>query len=232
MAVEKRSKKADKSVKTKSLILTESSPFAIKEAYKALRTNVTFSLPGTESRCIGITSSDRAEGKSTNAINLAIAFSQIGKRVVLVDCDLRLPTIAAKLNVPGRPGLSNLLVGEARANDVLNHYAENLDIIPAGQIPRDPTGLLVSDFMGKFIAKLKEVYDYVIIDLPPVTKVTDAAILSKHIDGFLLVVRHENSHYGEISEMLRQLNLAEARILGFIYNDAPIEGKKNYYYYG
>ena len=232
MAVEKKTKNTDKAVKAKGFILTDKAPFAIKEAYKALRTNVTFSLPGTESKCIGFTSSDRAEGKTTNAINLGITFSQIGKRVVLVDCDLRLPTIATRLNIPGRPGLSNLLVGEARANDVVNHYAENLDVIPAGQLPRDPTGLLASEFMGKFIEKLKEIYDYVIIDLPPVTTVTDAAILSQHIDGFLLVVRHESSHYGNVAEMLRQLKLAEAKILGFVYNDAPIEGKKNYHYYG
>ena len=227
----KKNSKTDKLTKSGTFILTEDSPFSVKEAYKALRTNVTFSLPGNESKCIGFTSAERAEGKSTNAINLGISFAQIGKRVVLLDCDMRLPTVASKLKLQQNPGLSDLLVGEASARDVMRHYMTNMDIIPSGQIPPDPTGLLSSDLIAKLIEKLKEAYDYVLIDLPPVTTVTDAAILSRCIDGFLLVVRHEATQFNDINEMFRQLELADSKILGFIYNDAPVETKKYYSHY-
>ena len=212
-------------------ILSESSPFSIKEGYKALRTNVIFSLPGTDSKCIGLTSAARSEGKSTTAINLAIAFSQIGKKTILLDCDLRLPTIASKLRLPKQPGVSNLIVGEASFNDVVQHYSNNFDVIPAGQIPRDPTGLLASEQMKFALAKLKEYYDYVIIDLPPVTTVTDAAILTDSIDGYLLVVRHGLTDYRGVSEMLHQLTLSDAKIMGFVYSGAPVSEKKYYQHY-
>ena len=113
----------------------------------------------------------------------------------------------------------------------MRHYMTNMDIIPSGQIPPDPTGLLSSDLIAKLIEKLKEAYDYVLIDLPPVTTVTDAAILSRCIDGFLLVVRHEATQFNDINEMFRQLELADSKILGFIYNDAPVETKKYYSHY-
>lgn len=227
----KKSRKADKLSQSGAFILTDNSPFSVKEAYKALRTNVTFSLPGGGAKCIGFTCAERAEGKSTNAINLGISFAQIGKRVVLLDCDMRLPTVASKMKLQQSPGLSDLLVGEATARDVLRHYADNLDVIPSGQIPPDPTGLLSSDLMARLITKLKDAYDYVLIDLPPVTTVTDAAILSRCIDGFLLVVRHEATQYNDVAEMFRQLELADSKILGFIYNDAPVETKKYYSHY-
>ena len=227
----KKKSKGNKLTSSGAFILSEQSPFAVKEAYKALRTNVAFSLPGGGAKCIGFTSAERAEGKSTNAINLGISFSEIGKRVVLLDCDMRLPTVASKLKLQQNPGLSDLLVGEATAKDVIRHYADNMDVIPSGQIPPDPTGLLSSDLMSKLIIKLKEVYDYVLIDLPPVTTVTDASILSRCIDGFLLVVRHEATQYKDVTEMFRLLELSEAKILGFIYNDAPVESKKYYSHY-
>ncbi len=228
----KRQKKSkDKLTQAGAFLLDDNSPFAVKEAYKALRTNVTFSLPGSESKCIGFTSSERAEGKSTNAVNLGISFAQIGKRVILLDCDMRLPTVASKTGLQQNPGLSDLLVGEAAAKDVIRHYIDNMDVIPAGQIPPDPTGLLASDLMVKLLAKLKELYDYVLIDLPPVNTVTDASILSRYIDGFLLVVRHEAANYRDVTEMFRLLELSEAKILGFIYNDAPVESKKYYSHY-
>ena len=231
MKSKKKASAGKTAAKTKSFILTDKSPFSVKEAYKALRTNVTFSLPGNDAKCIGLTSAERAEGKSTNAINLGIAFAQVGKRVIILDCDMRLPTVAIKLGTSSRPGLSDLLVGESVPEEVIRTVQENLDILPAGQIPKDPTGLLASDMMAKLIESLRKVYDYIIIDLPPVTTVTDAAILSSQIDGFLLVVRHEATDHRDIQRMLRQLELAEAKILGFIYNDAPVDQKKYYSHY-
>ena len=99
-----------------SLALQPDSPFAVRESYKALRTNVMFSLPGAEARCIGISSAEPGDGKSTNALNLAIIFAEIGKKVILIDCDMRLPTVANNLGIPDEPGLSNLLAGQNSAS--------------------------------------------------------------------------------------------------------------------
>lgn len=223
-----------RSTRNRGVLLREKSPFMLREAYKALRTNVSFSMPGSEAKCIGISSSNRGEGKSTNSINLAIAYAQIGKKVILIDCDLRLPTAASKLGISGRPGLSDFLIGEAAWGEVLRPNVEGVDVLPAGTIPVDPTGLLESRQIEDLLQRLRERYDYVLVDLPPVNAVTDAAIMSRCIDGFLLVVRHEETHYKEIAEMLRQLKIAGARVLGFLYNDAPVNGKRYYYkkYYG
>ena len=219
---------AEDSRKNGGFILREDSPFLLKEPYKLLRTNIIFSMPGTEARCLGVTSGSRGEGKSTSSVNLAIAFAQIGKKVVLLDCDLRLPTVASKLSVPGVPGLTDLLVGEAKWEQVLRAGVEGVDVVPAGRIPVEPTGFLTSGEIEALLKKLKESYDYIILDLPPVTAVADAAILSRCIDGFVLVVRHGYARYREVSEMLRRLKMADARILGFLYNDAPVENKRYY----
>lgn len=216
-------------------LLTERSPFTIREAYKALRTNVIFSLPGSGSKCIGVTSAARGDGKSTSAANLAISFAQIGKRVILVDCDMRLPTAAAKLGIKGTPGLSDFLVGEAKVEDIVRSVSKlGISVLPAGNIPPDATGLLESKQMEYLLTALGKIYDYVIVDLPPVTVVPDAAILSRYMSGYLLVVRHEQTEHRAVAEMLNQLHLANANILGFVYNDVPADGKKYYkrYYRG
>lgn len=224
-----------RNVDSKRSILREKSPFMMREAYKALRTNVAFSLPGGDARCIAVTSGSRGEGKSYNSVNLAIAFAQIGKKVILFDCDMRLPTVASKLGLKAKPGLSDYLVGEASLEEAIRRDVEGVDVIPAGSIPPDPTGLLESAQIEELIDRMREEYDYIIIDLPPVNTVADAAILSRCIDGFLLVVRHGNTENKDISEMLRQLRMVGARILGFVYNDVPVDGKRyyyRYYYYG
>lgn len=219
---------------SQKMVLTEKSPWPVKEAYKTLRTNIIFSLPGTGGKVLAITSAFRGDGKSINAINIAISFAQVGKKTVIVDCDMRLPTVASKLGLKGTPGLSDFLAGQADIQGILYKVpGQEINMIPAGNIPPDPTALLQSRRMESLISGLRKVYDYVIIDLPPVTTVADAAILSKYIDGFLLVVRHGNTEYGAIRDMLGQLQLADAKIVGFIYNDAEAEGNKYYkrYYY-
>lgn len=223
-----------KGAKATQFLLTQQSPFLVQEAYYALRTNIAFSLPGNGTRCIGVTSSNLSEGKSTNAINVALSFAEIGKRVLLIDCDMRLPTVASKLGIEGKLGLSNLLVGESTIEDAVQRIdALNVDVLPAGKLPPDPTRLLESEQIGILLAQFKKVYDYIITDLPPVTEVADAAILSKYIDGFLLVVRHNRSKYRAISDMLYQLNFVNAKIIGFVYHDTQLEKRKyNHHYYG
>ena len=213
-------------------ILSSDAPFAVMEGYKALRTNVLFSLPDVGTKCIGVTSATKGEGKSSTALNLAVSFAQIGKKTLIIDCDMRLPTIASKLGVPGVPGLSDILVGNRDISSALRQpNGLGITVLPAGTIPPDPTYLLESQRLKKLMEILKKYYEIIIVDLPPVNSVTDAAILAQHLDGFLLVVRHEVAEYREISAMLSQLRLANAKILGMVYNDAPVTGKSYYKHY-
>ena len=212
----------------KAYILNDDAPFAVKEGYKFLRTNIIFSLPDSGCKVIAFTSSHRSERKSSNTINTAISFAEIGYKVLLIDCDLRLPTVATRLRIKSVPGFSNLLVGANSIEQVITKLSENLDVIPAGRIPKEPTGLLTSQSMTDNLNLLRREYDYIFVDLPPVSTVADAAIVSKNIDGYLLVVRHQDSQYKEIKEALRLLRLSGANVLGFVYNDAPIAGKKSY----
>lgn len=211
------------------LLLRKESPFIAKEAYKALRTNVTFSLPGAGCKCIAITSAERGEGKSTNSINLAISFGEIGKKVLLIDADMRLPTVAYKLGLKSQPGLSNLLIEDAVLEDAVRHLESwGIDVLPAGNIPPDPTGLLESSQMERLLEQLRAVYDYIFIDLPPANTVTDALILSKWVDGFLLIIKHNITVYRAIDEMINRFRLVNGKILGFLYADASVEHKRYY----
>ena len=211
------------------MLLSDKSAFSVKEAYKTLRTNVMFSLPGKDSKCIGIVSPERGDGKSLVAINLAISFSQINKKVIIVDCDLRLPTIASKLGIEAKPGLSNFLSGNQDSDKAIIRRSAKygIDIMTAGDIPPDPTALITSKQMDAFVEMLKKHYDYIIFDFPPATIVSDAASMSRIIDGYLIVIRHNDSEYSKINETLRQMGFADAKILGFVYNGK--EQQKKYY---
>lgn len=220
------------------MLLSPDSSFSMQESFKTLRTNVSFSLPGKKNRCIGIVSANRGEGKSTVAVNTAISLAQIDKKVAIVDCDMRIPTVAAKLGMENRPGLSDYLADEDGNSrlPIIRNDDLNIDVIPAGTIPPDPTKLIESPQMRELIEALKMVYDYIVVDFPPVTVVSDAAILSSVIDGYLIVTLHESTETSQLDETIRQLNFANANILGFVYNSKPASRKsykKNskYYYY-
>lgn len=218
--------------------------FASAEAYKLLRTNLMFSFSGSE-KChiIGMTSSFRGEGKSLTAINLAYSLAEAKKKVLLIEGDMRLPTLSNRLSLHASPGLSNLLVGLINSvSDTIQHFRVqveeddfiSLDVIAAGDIPPNPSELLGSDRMQALLDRLRERYDYIILDLPPVTAVTDALVASRLVDGMVLVVRNNHAIRGALAETIRQLKLVNTRILGFAFNGAVESGSgyyksKNYY---
>lgn len=188
--------------------------FAAAEAYKLLRTNLSFSYT-EDSGCkiIGITSSMKGEGKSTTSVNLAYTMAQVGKKILLIEADLRLPTLAKRLPVKAQPGLTNLLVGQCTGNDVLQKSGliPTLWVVTAGNVPPNPAELLGSKPMEETIKRLSEFFDMIIVDLPPVTAVTDAAIVSKLVDGIVMVVRQNVCDRASLDESIRACGLQAAR---------------------
>lgn len=205
--------------------------FAASEAYKLLRTNIQFSFPGNDGcKVIGITSSKRGEGKSTTAINLAYSFACDGKKVLLLESDLRLPNIAKRLKLRERPGLSDYLVGTIKGNEGLqrSEIAKGTYVVTAGLIPPNPSELLGSASMESWITAFKEVFDYIIIDLPPVNIVSDPLVVSKFIDGYAFVVRKEYSTRQDVLSAMEKMSVVGAKVLGFVFNscdeDSPFSG--------
>ena len=212
--------------------------FTATEQYKLLRTNIDFTLSQDE-KChvIGVTSSMRGEGKSTTAINLSYVLAEKGSKVLLIDGDLRIPSVAKKLQIHSKPGLTTLLMN--KSTDVTSFKSsmlENWYILPAGEIPPNPSELLGSSRMAGFIDALKEQFDYIIIDLPPVNIVSDALSISPFISGMVVVVREEYTEKKELTHCMRQLALSNVNVLGCVLNEAKSNsgsyGKyKKYKYY-
>ena len=208
--------------------------FSTTEAYKLLRTNVMFSFVETgEGHVIGVTSAIQAEGKSSTACNLAYAMAESGSKVLLIGGDLRKPSVASKLGVARVPGLTNVLVGKFAWDEVLQNcdLAPKLDIIAAGDIPPNPSEMLSSERMAALIQQLRKHYEYIVVDLPPVTVVSDAIAISKCLDGVIMVVRGGVSDELMLAEAKRQLDMVNVRILGFVYRDQDAFGKKYSYRY-
>lgn len=212
--------------------------FAAAEAYKLLRANLLFSLPANENKCrvVGTTSSIPSEGKTTTGINLAYSIAETGKKVLLIDADMRLPTLAKRLNLAPAPGLSNLLAGMSTGNDVLRASGlhENLHVICAGDIPPNPSELLGCELMEKVIASLSRNYDYILFDLPPVTTVSDGLVLSKLLDGMVVVVRRGYCDRQSLAEAMRQIQFHNVKVLGFVMTRSQIAHKsyRKYKKYG
>ncbi|MGN1095783.1 MAG: CpsD/CapB family tyrosine-protein kinase [Eubacteriales bacterium] len=213
----------------------ENLDFASAEAYNLLRANLSFSFSDQETgRIIGITSPCPQEGKSTTSINLAYSIAKSGKRVLLIDADMRRPSVYKTLGLPLSPGLSNWLVEKPSSVTHPGVLHENLSVITSGDIPPNPSELLGSPKMKEILEIVSGRYDFIIVDLPPVLAVPDALVVSKYLDGIIVVVKHKTSKRRDIVDTVRQLRFTKARILGFIYNgyDNTSSGgykKKNYY---
>lgn len=213
--------------------------FTATEQYKLIRANLEFTVQ-EDDKCpvIGITSSMRGEGKSLTAINLAYVIAEKGSKVLLIDADLRIPTIAKKLDIESAPGLTDLLKGKgAKISEFQTHLLPNWYVLPSGAIPPNPSELLGSKRMENILAQLKEIFDYVIIDLPPVNVVSDAISISNLISGVLVVIREEYTEKKELERCVRQLKLSNVNVFGCVLNAARAENRayskyKKYKRYG
>ena len=210
--------------------------FEGREAYNLLRTNLMFSTKRNDrnARVIGITSSVHGEGKSLTIINLAYSLAESGRKVILVECDLRLPTLRKKLGLPKTTGLSNLLAGINSESATLHKdvLIKNFDVVQAGDIPPNPSELLGSKQFAALIDNLAESYDVVLLDLPPIGEVSDALVASKVTDGLVIVVRQDYTIASDLDYTLRQCELVGAKVIGFVNNGAMSKTKRYKYGYG
>lgn len=217
---------------TKKPLLTQApaqSPRA--ESFRRLRTNLQFANVSGHARTVLVTSSLPGEGKSTTATNLAIALAQAGQTVCLIDADLRRPMVNEYLGLDRQAGLTTSLVGAADVNDLLQPWGEdNLFVLTSGQIPPNPSELLGSAEMKTLIERLEQSFDSVIIDAPPLLPVTDAAVLSQHVGGVVLVASVQRVRQHDLEKSLGALQLVDANILGVVLNRIPAKGPDSYSY--
>lgn len=209
--------------------LHENLEFTAAEQYRLLRTNIMFTLPeNVKCPIIGVTSSIRGEGKSTTAINLSYVLAKQGSRTLLIDGDLRIPSIAKKMGINGDSGLSNLLIGEnAEISNWRSNIQNNWYIMPSGEIPPNPSELLGSRRMENVLNVLKEHFDYIIIDLPPVNLVSDAMSIAHLITGLIVVIREGYVGKKDVERCFRQVKLSNVNVLGTVLNES--ESGSGYY---
>lgn len=217
-------------------ILNKKTPFAITEAFKLLRTNLCYTTKGEKCPIYGITSAYVSAGKSLIVANMAVSFAQMNKKVLLVDADLRCPVQHKVFNMENKAnGLSDVLAGICSYEDLYrrNGGVENLNIITSGKIPPNPSELLASPKMKEFLDLVKEEYDFVFIDLPPICEVSDAGIVSDLLTGYTFVVRSGYSDRRMIEMAVEIMEGFDASMIGFILNDIDIKSGdyyKNKYY--
>lgn len=201
------------------------------ESFRQLRTNLQFAHVGHESKTVLITSSVPGEGKSTTAINLAIALAQAGQTVALVDADLRRPMVAEYLGLERNAGLTTALIGKAQIEDLLQPWgSEQLYVLASGQIPPNPSELLGSEKMKQLISKLENTFEAVIIDAPPLLPVTDAAVLAQQVGGVVVVVGTQKVRTTDLEKSIAALEMVQADVLGVVLNRLPTKGPDAYTY--
>ncbi|WP_214807087.1 CpsD/CapB family tyrosine-protein kinase [Exiguobacterium sp. s102] len=216
----------------RNLITVTQPKSPIAEQYRTIRTNIEFMAVDKEIQVILITSATQSEGKSTTSSNLAVTYAQQGKKVLIIDTDMRRPTVHYTFKVANGLGLSSLLTRQAELEKaVLPTKVDNLSILTAGPIPPNPAELLSSRSMENLILQLREEYDVIILDAPPLLQVADSRITSKLTDGVVLVVGCTTSDRQRVLKAKEQLELAEAKILGVVLNRRELTDDSAYQYY-
>ena len=199
------------------------------ESYRSLRTNIQYSSIDKQVKTLVVTSSNAGEGKSTVAGNLAYTFFQSGKRVLIIDCDLRKPSLHRKFNVSNEVGLTDVLVGTSELNKVMKKIDDNLYLLTTGTLPPNPAEIIGSNTMENFLDECKINFDYIILDTPPILPVTDSKLLAIKADATVLVVRSEISKLKHVSQAFKELVKVNANVIGTILNDVEVHSERLYY---
>lgn len=207
--------------------------FVSVEAYNLLRTNLSFMIPGKKTgKVIGVTSTTPQEGKSYTAVNLACSLAWSGQKVLLIDADMRKPTLHKVLNINAKPGLSKAITDSE--GEFVQHYSpeENLDVLTAGEVPPNPSELIGSKEMKDLLERLSTRYDTILLDLPPIGVVSDGLSVAQYLDGVIVIVRHDMTRRSDVADTIRHLKLSGVNILGFVYNAFSEKGDSYYRYRG
>lgn len=226
--------KRDASVGERRKTIGKNLSFGASEAYKLLRTNLMFSMADEGScKIIGVTSALRGEGKSTTSANLAYSLAQSGKNTLLLEADMRIPIQASVFRLEETPGLSDVLTGMSSLTEAVRQQTpiRTMSILPAGEISPNPAELLSSKQMKAVLDALAKVYEYIIIDLPPINAVSDGLVVSNLLSGMIVVVRENYCDQHSLSETMQRLELLEVKMLGFVFNGTEPD-KNRYKKYG
>jgi len=223
-----------KELKSRSneLIVLNNPKSPVTEAYRSIRTNLNFMSPDKPLKTLVITSSAAAEGKSLTLVNLALSIAQNGKKVIIIDADLRKPMQHKFFEMTNFNGLSSILTGEISFDEALRETSvEGVSLISTGVIPPNPAELLASRKMEEILKRAHEEADMVLIDTPPVIAVTDASILANKVDGVILVVASHQTHDQILVKSREILERAQANIVGVVLNKYPVHHENQYYHY-
>ncbi|WP_280770603.1 CpsD/CapB family tyrosine-protein kinase [Salipaludibacillus daqingensis] len=219
--------------KQRALITEFDKKSAISEQFRTLRTNIQFASVDKQIKTMMVTSSSPGEGKSTVIANLGVVLAQQHNKVLIVDTDLRKPTVHFTFQLPNLTGLTTVVTQQATFEEaVLETSIPRLDVLPSGPVPPNPSELLGSRAMKEFVNSVSKLYDYVVFDAPPVNAVTDPQILSRLVDGAILVIRSGQTEDEHAQKAVDSLKKVEANILGAVLNDRKMEDSQYYYYYG
>ncbi len=228
----KKGRKNKAKTEPRGLLTDKDVPFNVVESYKTIRANILFTAADSDKKVIAVSSANPGEGKSTSAANLAIALAQTGSSVLLIDADMRKPVQHRTFQVKNSEGLSTLIIKKSSMeNSVKNEVINNLDLLPSGPLPPNPSELLASANFKALLEQFAQRYDYVIIDTPPINVVSDAMVMKDSISGIMLVVRYAMTTYEGLSDCMKQIELAQANMLGFVLNDVHHNHGASYYNY-
>ena len=200
----------------------------MREAYNGIRAKLLFTGRGEKCPVFAVTSAMMHDGKTTNAVNLAISIATTAKRVLLIDGDMRKPTVHRYFGLENKNGLSEILAGLTNEVKIRKTDTENLHVLTSGQIPPNPAELFASKQMDNLLSYVKEYFDYVVIDTPPVNVVSDAVILAEKITGYVFVVQSGKNHFYELSYALDTLKQMNGNVVGFVLNDITGKGSSHY----
>ena len=228
----KKSRKKRRSTEPRGLLTDKDVPFNVVESYKTIRANILFTAADSSKKVIVVSSANPDEGKSTSAANLAIALAQTGSHVLLIDADLRKPILHRTFQVRNDDGLSTLIIkNSTMEKSIKTNVIDNLDLLPSGTIPPNPSELLASDSFKKLLENFSSKYEYVIIDTPPINVVSDAMVMKDSISGIMLIIRYAMTTYEELANCMNQIELAKVNMLGFVMNDVQLNHGSAYYNY-
>lgn len=204
---------------------------SIAEAYRKIATNIEFSNIDNEIKTIMITSAKQDEGKTTTICNLVMVMTELKKKILLIDLDLRKPAVHKTFKISNKQGLTDILINKDDYKSYLHNVYQGLDILTTGMIPANPTEIINSKALKELIKEMSNNYDYIFIDTPPVMLVSDPITISTYSDAVILAIEHGKTEKELAKKAVESLKQVNANIIGAVLNNIPVSKQSNYYYY-